>query len=198
MGMYDTICGDQVKCFYSYFEYQNEPYRSGGLLRYFNINDEVPYRTEDYNYTKNFNIINIHDIFDESMDESVLIGVRCGRVRFIKLLDQASDMDWINIQRCINYDGELLRIETNAEALKYVAALKKYMRQKSDYLENYMPCRKRINVLSHGLGNLLDEERIKRFAEIEKLDVERQKEWEAFLIFEKQIAEPLKNYFKTK
>ena len=82
MGMYDMICGDQVKCFYRYFEFKDEIWTTSGDLRRFRIGDKVPYRTSWYNYTKNFNIINLWDTLleDGCADVHMLIGVRSGKV----------------------------------------------------------------------------------------------------------------------
>ena len=116
MGMYDMICGDQVKCFYRYFEFKDEIWTTSGDLRRFRIGDKVPYRTSWYNYTKNFNIINLWDTLleDGCADVHMLIGVRNGKVNFVKPLAQANETDWKNIQRCIDYRGEWLRIFSQA------------------------------------------------------------------------------------
>ncbi len=67
MGMYDTINGEQVKCFY-WTHYYNPEKReegchltiSGGNLYYFDNGDKVPYKNSAYNYTKNFVILDGH------------------------------------------------------------------------------------------------------------------------------------------
>lgn len=142
MGMYDTICGDQVKCFYKQFEHGGELWTSGGSLNYYNIGDEVPYKTDYYDYTRNFNIINIWDELDTE-DNNILTGIRDGKVIFSKKLTEGVESDWTNMQKCISYYGEELKISAQDEALGYVKAVREYERQKFDYIKNKMPYRKK-------------------------------------------------------
>ena len=60
MGMYDTLNGEQVKCFpwYSFDVISLSPEGSigghGGNLKYYGNGSEIPYRSLAYNYGKNF------------------------------------------------------------------------------------------------------------------------------------------------
>ena len=60
MGMYDTLNGEQVKCFpwYSFDVMSLTPAGSvgghGGSLKYYGNGSEIPYRSLAYNYGKNF------------------------------------------------------------------------------------------------------------------------------------------------
>lgn len=67
MGMYDTINGEQVKCFY-WTHYYNPQKKtdgchlcsSGGNLQYFDTGNKVPFKTNAYNYTENFIVLDAH------------------------------------------------------------------------------------------------------------------------------------------
>ena len=60
MGMYDTINGEQVKCFPWVSLYKDEITYHGGELKYYGIGDEVPYKKPHYNYGKNFIILDLN------------------------------------------------------------------------------------------------------------------------------------------
>lgn len=66
MGMYDTINGEQVKCFFWVHYYNPSKEKgchlttSGGNLDIFHDGDEIPYKTNSYNYTKDFIILDGH------------------------------------------------------------------------------------------------------------------------------------------
>lgn len=187
MGMYDTICGDQVKCFYKYYEYKDELWRTGGSLRYFGIGDKVPYRTGWYNYTKNFNIINIWDSpFDaELSDPNMLIGIRDGKVKFVKQLGLAEERDWDNIERCITYDGEWLRVNSQEEAMAYAKAIKEYDLKKTEYLMNNMPYKGKAMDFLHGIAVVDKEEKARRFSELEAMEEKKKQEFDEFARYDK-------------
>ena len=62
MGMYDTINGEQVKCFpwVSFDNFMNSISYHGGDLKSYNTGDEVPYKRPHYNYGKNFIILDLN------------------------------------------------------------------------------------------------------------------------------------------
>lgn len=190
MGMYDIICGDQVKCFYQYFKCGNDMYISGGGLRYYGLGNKVPYRTSWYNYTKNFNIINVWDSYDFP-DIDILTVIRDGKVKAVKPLVEATQYDWNGIQRCINSEGQWLRIKTQSDALNYAKAIKDYEKRKLDYIKKYMPNRKRVAKLSFGFCNLTEEEKPIRMAEIERLKCDAEKEQEDYLEFVDNLRDQL-------
>ena len=70
MGMYDTLNGEQVKCFpwYSFDVMSLSPEGSigghGGGLKYYGNGDKIPYRSLAYNYGKNFIIFDFNPDFD--------------------------------------------------------------------------------------------------------------------------------------
>ena len=57
MGMYDTINGEQVKCFTWVSLYHDQINYHGGDLKYYGKGSEVPFRKPHYNYGKNFIIL---------------------------------------------------------------------------------------------------------------------------------------------
>ena len=70
MGMYDTLNGEQVKCFpwYSCDVMSLSPEGSigghGGNLKYYGNGSEIPYRSLAYNYGKNFIIFDFNPALD--------------------------------------------------------------------------------------------------------------------------------------
>lgn len=198
MGMYDMICGDQVKCFYRYFEFKDEIRTTSGDLRRFRIGDKVPYRTSWYNYTKNFNIINLWDTLleDGCADVHMLIGVRNGKVNFVKPLAQANETDWKNIQRCIDYRGEWLRIFSQAEALDYAEAKEKYEQMKVDYMRNKMPYREKTMDLLYGIAVVDEEEKRMRLTELASLEDAKKREYEEFVVFDENARKELIDKFE--
>ncbi|WP_455649821.1 hypothetical protein [Enterocloster citroniae] len=195
MGMYDTICGDQVKCFYKQFEYNGESWSSGGSLKCFDIGDEVPYKTDYYDYTKNFNIINIWNVFNLE-DSNILTGIRNGRVVFSKTLEEGTESDWSDVEKCISSYGETLRIATQKQALGYAAAIKVYDQRKYEYIQSNMPCRKKIASLTYGIANISEGEKEKRREEIDSLMEKNKQEMKAFMEYnEKLMKDILSEYY---
>lgn len=70
MGMYDTLNGEQVKCFPWYsFDVMSLAQAGfinghGGSLAYYGNGSKIPYRSLAYNYGKNFIIFNFNPDFD--------------------------------------------------------------------------------------------------------------------------------------
>ena len=70
MGMYDTLNGEQVKCFpwYSFdvssIDTEGVVSGHGGGLKYYGNGGKVPYRSLAYNYGKNFIIFDFNPDFD--------------------------------------------------------------------------------------------------------------------------------------
>lgn len=63
MGMYDTLNGEQVKCF-PWYSFDAMPLAQagfinghGGSLAYYGDGSKIPYRSLAYNYSKNFIIL---------------------------------------------------------------------------------------------------------------------------------------------
>ena len=68
MGMFDTINGEQVKCF-TWTSFSNGGFvYHGGHCKYYNTGDEVPYKKPHYNYGKNFIILDLNEFLDCDYD----------------------------------------------------------------------------------------------------------------------------------
>lgn len=70
MGMYDTLNGEQVKCF-PWYSFDVMPLAQagfinghGGSLAYYGDGSKIPYRSLAYNYSKNFIIFNFNPDLD--------------------------------------------------------------------------------------------------------------------------------------
>lgn len=196
--MYDTICGDQVKCFYKYHDYKDELWRTGGSLRYFGIGDKVPYRTGWYNYTKNFNIINIwNSPFDAELSEpNILTGIRDGKVQFTKQLNLAEGNDWENIERCITSHGEWLRVNSQEEAIAYAKAIKEYNFKRTEYLMNNMPYKDKAMNLLYGIAVVDKEEKKRRFSELKAIEEKKKREFDEFNKYDECLRRELLDLFE--
>lgn len=86
MGMYDTINGEQVKCF-PWISHQRDDvshtqlWSHGGSLKTMKTGDPVPYRAFNYNYGKNFNIYDCHPAMVESEKGFVIHAIRDGHLQ---------------------------------------------------------------------------------------------------------------------
>lgn len=86
MGMYDTLNGEQVKCF-PWISYQRDNvshtrlWSHGGSLKTMKTGDPVPYRAFNYNYGKNFNIYDCHPAIVESEKGFVIHAIRDGHLQ---------------------------------------------------------------------------------------------------------------------
>ena len=65
MGMYDELCGEQVKAFYvpCFYSSSMELGYMGGEIRYYNKGDDIEYKTWWYRYPTDFLIVDF-DVFD--------------------------------------------------------------------------------------------------------------------------------------
>ena len=89
MGMYDTLNGEQVKCFpwFSFYvsamDTKGVVTSHGGDLKYYGNGSEIPYRSLAYNYGKNFIIFDFmpelcsDEIGEWAAHESFLLQKRC-------------------------------------------------------------------------------------------------------------------------
>ena len=86
-------------------------------------------------------------------------------MKFVKPLVRADNEDWENVQRCISYNGDWLRIISQTGALDYARAVKEYELKRTDYLINSMPCRIKSNDLLFGIAVAENDEKARRLAE---------------------------------
>ena len=113
MGMYDTINGEQVKCFPWVSFYEGAVTYHCGDLKYYNNGDKVPYRMPHYNYGSNFIILD-YNRFPESnyCDYDFYIHSNQDVLNFIK-----SQRDYISKREEIyNHWNELLKEMTEYAA----------------------------------------------------------------------------------
>lgn len=134
MGMYDTINGEQVKCFPWVSLYNDEITYHGGDLKYYGNRDEVPYRKPHYNYGKNFIILDFNRFPESEYDnyDYVLHIIVDGKVKKT-FKDKIGRIDWANNEMVVGYYGELLNINSNQEVLDFIEDQREY-RKKYDVL----------------------------------------------------------------
>lgn len=122
MGMYDTINGEQVKCF-PWVSFGNGISYHGGDLAYYNTGDEVPYKNPHYNYGKNFIILDLNRYFDrDGADYDYILHVIVdGKVKDT-FENELGDIDWSINEVVVDYDGELLNIKNAKDLLDYIKA----------------------------------------------------------------------------
>ena len=173
MGMFDTILGNQVKCFHDDF--------SGGSLSDFKYGDKVPYKTDYYDYTENFNIL----LTDEESEtgKPVLIKIRDGKVYSVKDIEITVLKDWDGL--CINKYGKTIRINSKEIAQEYSDCAKQYYKEKFEYMRENISKSKKIFNLSD-VSTLSDEERKIRE---EELNRKRKEEMDNFYSFITNLRE---------
>lgn len=117
MGMFDSINGEQLKCFGIPCYYENsgkfEVAQMGGLLRNFHNGNKVPYKTYYYNYSPNFCIVDIHCL--DRGDLAVIHIIRDGKVKKSIKLKDLTDDELTNSDKIIDYYGNELDIKTKED-----------------------------------------------------------------------------------
>lgn len=123
MGMYDCLNGEQVKCFYRVVHYKSgqndtwEFFHSGGQLRGY-INDcELPLKTFYYNYPKNFLIL------DENC--SILHTIKDGKLFNTEPLRMVESINNDLLKNVYSYHGLELNINNLDELKGYPAQVSK-------------------------------------------------------------------------
>lgn len=143
MGMYDTINGEQVKCFPWVHYYRDNIIKtivtySGGDLKYYRNKSKIPYKKFYYNYGKNFMILDIQEFLYknyglslENEDETynyVLHVIRNGKVKatYDGNKNSINEEDF-SLNACvIDYYGEFLNIKNANDIIEYMKAKQKY------------------------------------------------------------------------
>lgn len=182
MGMYDTINGEQVKCFPWVSFYDKIPCYHGGDLRNYNTGDEVPYKTLHYNYGENFIILDVNQHYPDGFFpyNYVLHIIVDGKVKDT-FKNEIGNIDWSINKNIVTYYGELLNIKKSEDILNYI-------KEQRECWKKYREINARDNELFKELMNhmngitLLDKDseerklRNKKIEEIRKLiDEEREK-----------------------
>ena len=141
MGMYDTINGEQVKCFPWVSLYQDSISYHGGDLKYYDVGNEVPYRRPHYNYSKNFIILDLNR-YPESYYcpyDYILHVIVDGKVKDT-FKNEIGKIDWSINNLVVGYSGELLNINNEEDLLNY-------MREQREYWAKYEEINKHQNEL---------------------------------------------------
>lgn len=136
MGMYDTINGEQVKCFPWASLYEDSVDYHGGDLKYYGTGDEVPYKQPHYNYGRNFVILDLNR-FPESdycCYDYVLHVIVDGKVKDT-YKDNIGKINWRNNKTVVSYTGELLNIKNSKDLSEYIKDQREYW-SKTDALKN--------------------------------------------------------------
>lgn len=131
MGMFDTINGEQVKCFPFVFLYDDTPSYSRGGLNSYQTGASVPYKRFHYNYGKDFTVIDINRYFDYYDDYHYIIHIiRNGKVVSTKT-DAACQEDF-ECPVIVDYFGDFLNIHSKDELEQYIKEEKEYQDELDD------------------------------------------------------------------
>lgn len=181
MGMYDTVNGEQVKCF-SWMSYcEDGLWEHGGDLKYYKTGEKVPYKKLHYNYGKNFIILDINKLPNsEYCNYNYVIHViEDGRVAN-SFKNEIGKIDWNNNKSVVSYNGDLLNINSYDDIKNYIYAQRKYWKC-MDKLNEKLNELFRKSVKYHKGINLLDKdsnERKERVKKIEEVNILMNKEEE--------------------
>lgn len=143
MGMYDTINGEQVKCFPWVHYYRDNIIKtivtySGGDLKYYRNKSKVPYKKFYYNYSKNFMILDAQEFFyknyemtvenEEETYNYILHIIRNGKVKVTYEGNKYSiNEEDFSLNTCvIDYYGEFLNIKNSNDIIEYMKGKQQY------------------------------------------------------------------------
>lgn len=182
MGMYDTINGEQVKCFPWVSLYNNAISYHGGDLKYYNTGDEVPYKKPHYNYGKNFIIIDLNLFPFGGYDYTIHVIVD-GKVNDT-FENEIGDIDWSINKNTVSYHGDLLNINSTNDITSYIKAQREFWTKREEIRKYWNELFKESMQYFTGLG-LLDKDseekkfRMKKIEEIRTLMNEEEKRIES-------------------
>lgn len=195
MGMYDTINGEQVKCFsWISIDEVDGVWYHGGDLKYYRTGDEVPYKKPHYNYGKNFVILDLYPESEYSSYDYIIHVIKNGKVA-ATFNDVIGDIDWPDVSCVVGYYGELLNIHSSDDMRNYIKAQRKFYTDYKNINVRWDELFKESNKYFIGLGcldknseekkmrrekikeiqKLMDEEKERIKPEIEKLSKEHSK-----------------------
>ena len=119
MGMYDSINGEQVKCFGVPCYYSEDGvHPMGGALKGYGNGDKVPYKTLWYDFTPNFVIVDFDPYWAEKEGEILFHIIRDGKVFKTCGIDELNDDDFDGIEVFVDYWGYILNVNTKEGCLK--------------------------------------------------------------------------------
>lgn len=198
MGMYDTINGEQVKCF-SWMSYGKDGlWEHGGDLKYYGIGDEVPYKKPHYNYGKNFIILDLNRFPDSEYSEYdyIIHVIKDGKVAAM-YENEIGEIDWDNNESVVSYNGDLLNIKSSDCIKNYITAQRKYWEDSEKVREKWNELFGQSMKYFTGLG-LLDkdsDERKERVKKIEEIHILMDKEKERIKPEEDKLANEMSKWF---
>lgn len=126
MGMYDTINGEQVKCFPWVSLYKDAITYHGGDLKYYGDGDEVPYRMPHYNYGKNFVIYDLN-LWSNNENHFTIHVIEDGKVK-ATYENEMGAINWGKNSYVVSYYGKLLNIHSDDDLISYRKAYRKYIK----------------------------------------------------------------------
>lgn len=181
MGMYDTINGEQVKCFPWVSLYKDEISYHGGDLKYYNTGSAVPYKRPHYNYGKNFIILDVNRYLesDYCTYDYILHVIVDGKVKDT-FENEIGDIEWSINENVIGYRGEFLNIKCSEDILNYIKAQREYWAKYDKINEHWNEMFSEMMGYSHGIA-LLDSDseqkkyRLQKIEEVHKL-MDKEKE----------------------
>lgn len=170
MGMYDTINGEQVKCFPWVSLYNNQISYHGGDLAFYGTGSEVPYKRPHYNYGKNFIILDLNRYIDSDYVpyDYILHVIVDGKVKET-FENEIGNIDWSINENVVGYTGELLNIHSSEELLNYMAAQRKYWSDYENIRNHWDELFLQLSKCMHGFG-LLDKKSEERKIRKENFD----------------------------
>ena len=174
MGMYDTINGEQVKCFpwVSFDNFMNSISYHGGDLNSYNTGDEVPCKRPHYNYGKNFIILDLNRFPESDYCEYdyILHIIVDGKVKDT-FVDSIGKINWMQNENVIDYNGELLNIKSSDDILAYIKAQRDYKKECDNLYSHWDELFKESNSYLWGIARLEEgsEEKQMRHKKLDEL-----------------------------
>lgn len=170
MGMYDTINGEQVKCFTWVSLYKDSVDLHGGDLKYYGTGDEVPYKKPHYNYGKNFIILD-YNRFPESkycVYDYILHIIIDGKVSKT-YENELGDIDWSIIGNVVSYYGDLLNVHSNNDVIDFINEQRDMWKKRDEINKYHDELFGELMKTSSGI-DLLDKDSEERKQRNEKID----------------------------
>lgn len=197
MGMYDTINGEQVKCF-SWMSYGKEGlWEHGGDLKYYGTGDEVPYKKPHYNYGKNFLILDLNRFLDsEYCDYDYIIHViKDGKVAAM-YENEIGEIDWANNESVVSYNGDLLNIKSSDCIKNYITAQRKYWKDSEKVRKHWKELFKEsLKCFRTGIPEIDLGYEETRYKKLQEIHYQMDKEQERINDAEKKLSDEMSKWF---
>lgn len=183
---YDSINGEQIKCFPIAFHEDGEIVYNNGEYRNYETGEKVPFKRPYYNYGRNFIILDVNDYngtkFEDMFNYEYIIHViEDGKVK-ATYRNEIGEIQWDRNQSVLSYVGEFLNVKSSKDISDYIAERREYLKEleeisskTTELFNKYMNC-------YTGYGLLPKEEKLTRK---EKINISRKEYLE-----EKNRVEP--------